>query len=218
MKRHAVGVLSFVLCGCPGDDSSSDDAMAGTTGTTGTPTTTMNASETDPDDGSTTQTPDPTEDSDPTNDPSTGPDPATSGSGTDSGDTGSGLGQVRGAVVRVVPFGNMDDGIGDLYVGLLAACDQDAETVGDGDMIAGADFSMDGATVQYTIRQVPDGTHYVVAFLDDDLNADPEDPGPDLGDMATAEGLGPKCVEVTVSAGADVVAPAAVELNIVVPF
>ena len=186
--------------------------------TTDMPTTSMSASGsgTTEDPGTTTE-PDDTTGS--TSDASTGPDPSTgSSSGSSESGSGGGLGTVSGVVVRVVPFGNMDDGIGDLYVGLLAECMQNAETVGEGARVVGADFSEDGAEVEYTITEVPDGTHYIVGFLDDDQNTDPDDPDPDRGDMATAQGLGPACVAVTVAGGADVQAPANVELNIVVPF
>ena len=216
MRHFSTVGLSLLLVGCPGDDSSAGDTNPGTA--TDMPTTSMtpDESETTEDPGTTTDPEDTTTGSTSSaSDPSTGPDPGTSSS---SGSTGGGLGTVSGVVVRVVPFGNQDDGIGDLYVGLLAECMQGADTVGDGDAIIGADFSRDGAEVEYTITDVPDGTHYIVAFLDDDQNTDPDDPDPDRGDMATADGFGPGCVEVTVAGGADVTAPANVELNIVVPF
>ena len=83
--------------------------------------------------------------------------------------------------------------------------------------VMNADLSAPGATVMYEIPDVPDGTYHVVAFLDDNGNSTPES-GPDMGDLVTAEGLGPGCVEVTVAGGESVVAPEAVNLNFLYPF
>jgi hypothetical protein len=184
-------------------------------GTSPTTTNTTSAEDTgddanttaaDDDPGTTTDTPDTTGGSDPPGDGSSG-DPETSGGG---------LGSVRGAVIRTIEPAEGEDGIGDLYVGLLAECAQDAASVGDGDQIVGADLSAPGATVMYEILNVPDGTFYVVGFLDDDQNA--ADGMPDRDDIVTADGLGPGCVEVTVTGGNSVVAPSPVELNFLYPF
>ena len=50
------------------------------------------------------------------------------------------------------------------------------------------------------------------------MNAAAGDGMPDMGDLVTAEGLGPGCVEVTVAGAASVVAPEAVDLNFLYPF
>jgi hypothetical protein len=216
------GLFALCLGGCADEGTPSDTAnlttMSGTTPTTMNTTDdedTGDSSDDDPqtssdeDPGSTTDEPDTTAGStDPPGDSSSG--------GPETG--GNGLGSVRGAVIRSVEPAAGDDAIGDLYVGLLAECAQDAATVGDGDQIMGADLMAPGATVMYEIPNVPDGTFYVVAFLDDDMNADPVMGEPDTDDLVTADGFGPGCVEVTVAGGASVVAPTAVNLNLLYPL
>lgn len=118
--------------------------------------------------------------------------------------------------VRTAEPAQGSDGIGILYGGMLAACDQDSEGIADF-TLADADFSAPGTVVTGTYENVPDGTFYIVAFLDDNENADPNDPGPDSADLVASEGFGPGCVEVTVS-GSDITAPEALQLNLVYPL
>jgi hypothetical protein len=216
------GVWALCLGACA--DEGTPSGTAGETMVSGTSPTTTNtmsgeeSGDTSDDDaqtsdvdppGTTTDEPDPT---------SASTDPSGEASSGGAETSGGALGSVRGVVVRTIEPAAGNDGIGDLYVGLLAECAQDAPTVGDGDQIVGADLSAPGATVMYEIPNVPDGTFYVVAFLDDNQNADPVDGGPDMGDIVTAEGFGPGCVEVTVSGGNSAVAPSPVELNFLYPF
>lgn len=222
MKTYVwAGVLGLALAACADEGSPSETANNMTmSGTSPTSTSTTSDDETgdsnddddppdtsgDEDPGSTTDEPDPD---------SSDSDPMTSSSGG-SETSGSGLGTVRGAVIRSAEPAAGNDGIGDIYVGMLAECAQDAAEVGDAAVVMDADLSAPGSTAMYEITNVPDGTFYVVAFMDDNDNS--VDGNPDMGDIVTAEGLGPGCVEVTVAGAADVVAPMAVNLNFLYPF
>lgn len=216
-----VSALLVVSLGACGEEELPLETTGPTTGTSGPETDTTAAEEESSDDANESLPPPTTSDpSTTTDEPTTSTDPTGdtgSSSGSGSGEeSGSGLGSVRGVVIRSVePFAG-NDAIGDLYVGLLAECSQDAATVGDSEPIIGADLSAPGSNVMYEITNVPDGTFYVVAFLDDDMDA--ADGMPDMGDLVTADGFGPGCVEVTVADGASVVAPEAVNLNFVYPF
>jgi len=68
------------------------------------------------------------------------------------------------------------------------------------------------------VTGVAAGTYFLVAFLDDNLNADPNDPYADNADLVTAEGFAPGCVEVTIVDGQMATAPAPVDLNLVYPL
>ena len=57
---------------------------------------------------------------------------------------------------------------------------------------------------------------FLAGFLDDNGNADMNDPYADMGDLAAAEGFGPACLEITVAG--DEVAAGQFVLNIAVPF
>lgn len=157
--------------------------------------------------------------SDPTADPTEDPtvDPSSSSGGADESTGGVSGHSISGNVSRA-QAGNIspgDDGVGTLYVGLLAACDQDAASLG-GTSVLGANLSQVGSPVAYTLEGLPNGTYYVAGFLDDDVNADPLDPYADMGDLAFAEGFGVGCVEVVI-ADADATG-ADFQLNINVPF
>jgi hypothetical protein len=171
---------------------------------------------------------DPSDDggSDPTSDD---PEPETSASGSDDGgeeSSGGGEGEVggdpstgvRGAVIRSVAPAAGQDAIGTLYVGLLVECTADSAQAGGATPVEGADLSAEGSQVLYEVTGVPAGTYYLVAFLDDNVNADPNDPYADSADLVTAEGFAPGCVEVTIVEGQMTTAPAPVNLNLVYPL
>ncbi len=125
---------------------------------------------------------------------------------------------VRGAVIRSVAPAVGQDGIGTLYVGLLVQCTADSEQAGGATPVMGADLSADGAQVLYEVTGVAPGTYYMVAFLDDNLNADATNPYADNADLVTADGFAPGCVEVTIVDGQMVNAPAPIDLNLVYPL
>jgi len=144
-------------------------------------------------------------------------DPSTSGAAESSGgeEPPSAGPTVSGYVSRSVDIAGDNDGIGDIYLGLIVECADGATTVAS-ITLSGADLSQPGALVPFTAENVPDGTYYLTGFFDDNVNTDPTDPRPDLNDLAAAENFGPKCTEVVV-AGADV-DNAVVTFNFVVPF
>jgi hypothetical protein len=125
---------------------------------------------------------------------------------------------VRGAVIRSVAPAVGQDAIGTLYVGLLVQCTADSEQAGGATPVEGADLSADGSQVLYEVTGVAAGTYYMVAFLDDNLNADAANPYADNADLVTAEGFAPGCVEVTIVDGQMVNAPAPIDLNLVYPL
>lgn len=218
--------LTLSLGACAAEDDANDDA-ATTVSTTVTPTTTMNpstddgsAEESSSDGGATDPTEDPTVD--PTEDPTADPteDPTVDPSSSEGGDESSGgvSGHSISGNVSRAQAGNIspgDDGVGTLYIGVLAACDQNAASLG-GTSVLGANLSQVGSPVAYTLEGLPNGTYYVAGFLDDDVNADPTAPYADMGDLAFAEGFGVGCVEVVI-ADADATG-ADFQLNINVPF
>jgi hypothetical protein len=138
-----------------------------------------------------------------------------SSGGGEGGDPSTG---VRGAVIRSVAPAAGQDAIGTLYVGLLVECTADSASAGGATPIEGADLSADGSQVLYEVTGIAAGTYYLVAFLDDNLNADAADPYADSADLVTAEGFAPGCVEVTVVDGQMTTAPAPVNLNLVYPL
>lgn len=138
-----------------------------------------------------------------------------SGGGDEGGDPATG---VRGAVIRSVAPAMGQDGIGTLYVGLLLECTADSASAGGATPIEGADLSAEGSQVLYEVTGIAPGTYQLVAFLDDNLNADASDPYADSADLVTAEGFAPGCVEVTIVAGQMTTAPAPVNLNLVYPL
>lgn len=145
-----------------------------------------------------------------------GGDDESSGGGDEApGDPSTG---VRGAVIRSVAPAAGQDGIGTLYVGLLVQCTADSEQAGGATPVENADLSADGSQVLYEVTGVAAGTYYIVAFLDDNLNADAANPYADNADLVTAEGFAPGCVEVTVVDGQMTNAPEPVNLNLVYPL
>ena len=97
-------------------------------------------------------------------------------------------------------------GDGDVYIALF---DRDpvldaegAVAVGSG-FLEDADLSADGAAVPYAIEDIPvrPEPYFVIAFMDDNDNVDPEDmenAGPDSGDLLSLRGLA--SVSVTLDA------------------
>ena len=81
--------------------------------------------------------------------------------------------------------------------------------------IPDADLQADGATVEVAWADLPAGTHQLTGFLDDNDNVDPNDPGPDKGDLVAAEGFGPDCTTVVIE---DAPVAATLDLNFVMPF
>jgi hypothetical protein len=138
-----------------------------------------------------------------------------SGGGEEGGDPSTG---VRGAVIRSVAPAVGQDAIGTLYVGLLVECTADSASAGGATPVENADLSAEGSQVLYEVTGVAPGTYHLVAFLDDNLNADPSDPYADNADLVTADGFAPGCVEVTIVDGQMVNAPAPVNLNLVYPL
>lgn len=144
----------------------------------------------------------------------------TTGDESTGGDTtgGSGLATVSGTIFRAAATapGIGQDAIGDIYLGLLIECTQDAASVASTVVIDG-DLSNTDVGVPYTIEEVPDGTYFLAGFMDDNDDTDPDDPDAGLGDLAAAEGFGPACTQVDVVAGAPVMG-ADLTFNLVVPF
>ena len=214
--------LGIVLGACAADEEGSDDDGALTTAPGDGSGATVG------DDGGESDSGGPVGDADDGGEESTSddpPDPSAS-AGDDGGEAESSGGEepgdpstgVRGAVIRSVAPAVGQDAIGTLYVGLLVECTADSAQAGGATPVEGADLSADGSQVLYEVTGVAAGTYYIVAFLDDNLNADPNDPYADNADLVTAEGFAPGCVEVTIVDGQMATAPAPVNLNLVYPL
>ena len=114
------------------------------------------------------------------------------------------------------------DAKGSVYIALF---DQDpvahkdtAKAVGNA-LVANADLSASGATVPYAIANVPPRAddYYVIAFLDDNGNVDPTNPGaagPDKGDLVSLQGVSAQKVKIA-DAGPHTLD---LDLNLVMPF
>jgi hypothetical protein len=216
--------LGIVLAACDdGGDDREDGGALTNPATTGGSTDPTGAAD---DDGGESDSGEPGDDSNadgdastsddpPPPDPSAGEDDDSSGGGEAGGDPSTG---VRGAVVRSVAPAAGQDAIGTLYVGLLIECTANSAQAGGATPVMGADLSAEGSQALYEVTGVAAGTYYLVAFLDDNLNADPNDPYADNADLVTAEGFAPGCVEVTIVDGQMATAPAAVDLNLVYPL
>jgi hypothetical protein len=217
-------VLGMVHAACDGGDDEPADTGAVTTAVPGEGSTNPadGGDEADDEDsgepgddshsggeGSTSDGPEP----DPTSGEDSGGD-ASSGGDEAPGDPSTG---VRGAVVRSVAPAVGEDAIGTLYVGLLVECTADSASAG-GATPVDADLSAAGSQVLYEVTGVAPGTYYLVAFLDDNLNANASDPYADNKDLVTAEGFAPGCVQVTVVDGEIATAPAPIDLNLVYPL
>ncbi|MBX7080247.1 MAG: hypothetical protein K1X88_13715 [Nannocystaceae bacterium] len=228
--RHA-SIVAALLCACDdGEDTNATTVGTTIASTTATTTMTGGGGDTgddgdgdDGDDGTTGDDGDDSGGSDPTDataDPTQATTDPSGGSSDDGGgestgaDTGFSIsGMTARAAAGAISPG--DDGVGTLYVGLLAQCDVNGMPAG-GTSVLGANLSQVGSTVPWTIEGLAPGTYYVAGFLDDDVNADPNSPYADMGDLAFAEGFGVGCVEVQIT-NADV-GGVYFELNINVPF
>lgn len=219
--------LGMVLAGCDGEG---DDREDGGALTNPAPTTAATVDPTAGDDGEgeASDSGEPGDDSDDAAEESTsadpsGPDPSageeggeeSTGGGEAGGDPATG---VRGAVIRSVAPAAGQDAIGTLYVGLLIECTANSASAGGATPVVGADLSAEGSQALYEVTGVAPGTYYLVAFLDDNLNADGSDPYADNADLVTAEGFAPGCVQVTIVDGQMATAPEAVNLNLVYPL
>ncbi|TPV95024.1 MAG: hypothetical protein B7733_12070 [Myxococcales bacterium FL481] len=104
--------------------------------------------------------------------------------------TEDGPATVAGHVIRLAttPLAADDDGVGTLYIAALETCDLTAPLLGSA-VIPNADFSQPEARVGFEIPDLSQPVHLAV-FLDDDLNADPQAPTPDPGDLSYAEQAG----------------------------
>lgn len=230
VKWLALGLtLGILHAACDGGDDDRTDTTAATTAAPGEGSADPTNAE---DDGASDAGDDAGDDADDGGEASTSDDPTVDPSaGDDAGDTAgeeesSGGGEaggspstgVRGAVIRSVAPAVGQDAVGTLYVGLLLQCTADSEQAGGATPVEGADLSAEGSQVLYEVTGVAAGTYYLVAFLDDNLNADTSNPYADNADLVTAEGFAPGCVEVTITDGEIATAPAAVNLNLVYPL
>jgi hypothetical protein len=159
-------------------------------------------------------------------DPSAGDDAAddaatddgSDGSSTSAADEGPGGDHsIAGTVGRseaAVPFmGN--DAIGDVYVVAFADACSSGMPVANG-MVAAADLSDPATAVPFTLEGLAPGTYFLTGFLDDNLDYDPADPGPNMGDIVMADGAMAGCAEVEiVDADAEGVA---LVLTLALPF
>lgn len=149
------------------------------------------------------------------------------GDTTDGGDggnqnvDGSPTYSVSGTVSRSVEPGYGGDGRGTLYIALVHTCptstDDDAEPVAAAS-VDNADLSSPGATVAFTLSNVPTGTYQLNAFLDDVTSSGSMtgSPFPGKGDMVAFDGLSAQCTAVEVQ-GIDVQG-ASFTLNMVMPI
>lgn len=187
------------LAGCPMDD---DDPFSASTSSTGGAETTNAASTGAAESTSTavsTTTDDPA--SSTTSVETSDSDTSSSGSSTGATETGSPAYAVSGSVTRSAVLPRGGDGIGTLVVAAFAECTLQAPVVLGATIVPGADLSTDDAAVDFTIEPLPDGPVFLVSFLDDDGNLDPNNPLPDDGDPVLAEGVGDgilTCIEVQI--------------------
>ncbi len=120
---------------------------------------------------------------------------------TGSSETGAPLFSVSGTVSRSATLPKDRDGVGTLVVGAFATCDLMAPVVLGAAIVPNADLSTEGASVEFSIEPLMSGPVFLVSFLDDDGNLDPENPLPGPGDPVLAEVAGDgvlTCVEVEV--------------------
>lgn len=144
--------------------------------------------------------------------------PATdTGSEDSTGDTGDAVtNSIVGSITRTAePTGS---GMGSVYVAVFAdnpITNMEAAVVGQA-VLEDIDMTDASRAFTYIIEDVPvrPEAYHVIAFLDDDANADAAAPGPDMGDLVTLDGAGSPTVIVTAG---DPVAFNLV-LNAVMPF
>ena len=226
MHRHTLVILALALGACAAEDDGSGNAVTVTSPVPG------DGSGTPPDDDGEDESgdagPGGGDSNDDGDDESTsdGPSPETGANEEGGEEDSSGGGEeaggdpstgVRGAVIRSVAPAEGQDAIGTLYVGLLVECTADSAQAGGATPVE-ADLSAEGSQALYEVTGVAPGTYFLVAFLDDNGNADASDPYADSADLVTAEGFAPGCVEVTIVDGQMTTAPAPVNLNLVYPL
>jgi hypothetical protein len=233
-SRHWSSMLALVLAAsaCAAEEDGDEDTGAGTdtgmasnTSPVTDPTDPTNVTAAD-DDESTTDTPG--DDTGPGDDGATDPTVADDDGGSDeanddgaSSDDGGAttgaegstvFGTVSRSAAAAIAGGN--DGIGTFYIGVLVECSQDAASVAAN--AVEIDVSAQDTPAVWEVNGVPDGHYFLAGFLDDNGNANPDDPYADMGDLAAAEGFGPACLDVTIAG--DEVAAGQFVLNIAVPF
>ena len=191
--------IGFGADGCRKEDDEDDDDGAG---------------ESEGDDGADDADPSAGDDAD----PSAGTDGGADGSTTAAVDDGAGGDfSIAGTVSRseaAPPF--MDnDAIGDLYVVAFADACSSGMPVANG-MVAAADLSDPASAVPFTLEGLAPGTYFLTGFLDDNLDYDSADSGPNMGDIVMADGTMAGCAEVEI-ADADAEGVALV-LTLALPF
>ena len=197
MRIHHLDALTFacLLAGCTG--RASDLEPPDDTGSTGS-TSAEEASSTGNGETTGSESVDTTSAEAPES--STSSDESTGESDSTGATTGAATGfSVSGVVTRSVDPANGNDGVGTLYFAVVDSCGTSFDLVA-AETLEDADTS---APVPYTVTDVPDGTWFMVVYLDDDGDAELPNPAPDSGDLVVSSGASIGCAEVTVD-GADV--------------
>jgi len=197
MRIHHLDALTFacLLAGCTGRASDLEPPVDGgpTGGTSAATTSSTGDSETT---GS--ESADTTSGEEPES--STSSDESTGEDGSTGATTGAATGfSVSGVVTRSVDPASGNDGVGALYFAVVDSCGTSFDLVA-AETIEDADTS---APVPYSVSDVPDGTWFMVVYLDDDGDAELPNPAPDSGDLVVSSGASIGCAELTVD-GADV--------------
>ncbi|MCA9662109.1 MAG: hypothetical protein KC486_27470 [Myxococcales bacterium] len=211
-------LIGFGAGGCSGDDAATDsDATSATSGDTSTGTDSTSTSTTGGETSGDTTTTGDTTGGDTTGDTTTtGGETTGDTTGTTTTTTGDTTGgasfTVSGSITRSadIKFTKGADGVGDLNIALVSECSMNPPPTDLFALVAAADLSSADNSIPYMVADVPVGTHYVIAFLDDNDSGDL-----DSGDLVASDGLGIQCTEVMV-VDADVDG-ADLELNFVFP-
>ena len=219
LRRRVPFLLALLCCACPADDSGDtgdgvSDGQTSMATTTGDGSAGSAAPTTAPPDTSDSDADSASDATDPTQEETEGDTtpPTTTEGDTDPGATFTVNGSIR--QLDLQPWkGN--DLAGPYFLAMFDACNADPPSPPIANGGGEADLS-DGNTAPFEFTDVPNGTWYIVAFLDDNGNVDPKNPAPDQGDLVLADGFDPGCVEVVVD-GADVT-DVDVALNFVLPF
>ncbi|MGH1345709.1 MAG: hypothetical protein ACRBN8_29360 [Nannocystales bacterium] len=208
-----------VLAGCPSEDDDGGEVGAATTSSTGEAAGEATGGATPSSGGaestSTSDAPTSASGTTTTTAAETSDSAASSSEGSsEGGDTEAATYAVSGTVTRSAMLPNDGDGVGTLVVGAFAECTLQAPIVLGAAIIPNADLSADDASVEFMIEPLPEGSVFLVSFLDDDGNLDPDNPLPDDGDPVLAEGVGDgilTCIEVVIDG--DDVPDVVVDLN-----
>lgn len=94
----------------------------------------------------------------------------------------AGVAMVRGTVTRTVDLAPDSDGRGTIVIGALSRCDLSSELVGSV-VLPDVDLSEPDARVPFTLDKLPREQLSLVAFFDDNGDADPNQPRPGPGDL-----------------------------------